>query len=240
VSIIVNQSTLKELGLTTENALSSKVSFQGNKTVITAVVEDFHFSSLHEKIGPLVMFTSDDSYNNAFIRLNPGDIKTSVDQLKSVCNTLLSHRPFEYEFLDQQYQKMYDKEQRMGNVTVVFAALAIFIACLGLFGLVAFAASQRTKEIGIRKVLGATSTGIVTLITQNYMKLVLISIVIGIPAAWWIMENMWLGSFAYHVSVGAAPLILASVACIVIAFVTASYQAVKAALLNPAKTLRSE
>jgi putative ABC transport system permease protein len=240
VSLIVNLSALKELGLTLENALSSKVSFQGNKTVIAAVVEDFHFSSLHEKIGPLVLFTENGNMSNAFVRLNAGDVKASIEKVKSVCTTLLSHRPFEYEFLDQQYQKMYDKELRMGKVTIVFAALAISIACLGLFGLVAFASSQRTKEIGIRKVLGASSSGIVALITQNYMKLVLIAIGIGIPSAWWIMENMWLSSFAYHVSVGASSLILASLACVVIAFLTASYQAIKAALLNPAKTLRSE
>ena len=109
----------------------------------------------------------------------------------------------------------------MGKVTTVFAGIAIAIACLGLFGLVAFAAAQRTKEIGIRKVLGATSLKIVGLITQNYMKLVLVAIVVGIPAAWWIMENFWLGSFAYRVSVGVGPLVFSAIACIAIAFATA-------------------
>ena len=242
VSIIVNQSTIKEIGLSLENAVGTRINFQGNKAVIAAVVEDFHFSSLHEKISPLVLFTAQEDWqmSKAFVRLNAGDVQSSIDQLKTIGASLLSHRPFEYEFLDQQYQKMYDKEQRMGKVTIVFAALAIAIACLGLFGLVAFAASQKTKEIGIRKVLGATSVSIVSLITQDYMKLVLIAIFIGIPSAWWIMENLWLGSFAYHVSVGITPLLVASLACIVIAFATSSYQAVKAALLDPSKTLRSE
>lgn len=241
-SLIVNQSTVKELGLSLENAVGAKTDFQGRQAVITGVVEDFHFSSLHEKIGPLLMFTATEDWElpNTFVRLNSEDVTSALKQLKSVGSTVLSHRPFEYEFLDQKYQMMYDKEQRMGRVTTVFAILAIAIACLGLFGLVAFAAAQRTKEIGIRKVLGASSIGIVGLITQNYMKLVLIAILIGIPAAWWLMENLWLGSFAYRVSVGAGPLIIASIACIAIAFATASFQAVKAALVNPSKTLRSE
>ncbi|HTH56568.1 MAG TPA: ABC transporter permease [Cyclobacteriaceae bacterium] len=241
-ALIVNQSTVKELGLTVENAVGTTVDFQGNEAVITAVVEDFHFSSLHEKIGPLLMFiaTEDWELPNTFVRLNSKDVASSLNQLKSIGSSILSHRPFEYEFLDQKYQKLYDKEQRMGKVTTVFAGLAIAIACLGLFGLVAFAASQRTKEIGIRKVLGATSFKIVALITKNYMKLVVTAIAFGIPAAWWIMENFWLGGFAYRVSVGAGPLVMSSIACIAIAFATASFQAIKAALVNPSKTLRNE
>jgi len=241
-SLIVNQSTVKELGLSMENAVGAKMDFQGHEAVITAVVEDFHFSSLHEKIGPLLMFVATEDWElpNTFVRLNSDNVASSLDKLKSVGSAILSHRPFEYEFLDQKYQKLYDKEQRMGKVTTVFAAIAIAIACLGLFGLVAFAAAQRTKEIGIRKVLGATSLKIVGLITQNYMKLVLIAIVVGIPSAWWIMENLWLGSFAYKVSVGVGPLALSAIVCIAIAFATASFQAVKAALVNPSNTLRSE
>jgi putative ABC transport system permease protein len=242
LSLIVNQAALKEIGLSIENAPGAKIDFNGSKAVIVGIVEDFHFSSLHEKISPLALYTVQEDWQlgNVFVRLNSGDIKSSIDRLKSVSSSILSHRPFEYEFLDQKYQKMYDKEQRMSKVTIVFAVFAIAIACLGLFGLVAFAAAQRTKEIGIRKVLGATSIGIVGLITQNYIKLVLTAIIIGIPAAWWIMENLWLGSFAYRVNVGIGPLVLAALACIAIAFATASYQAVKAALVNPSKTLRSE
>lgn len=241
-SLILNQSAAKELGLSAENAVGAKMDFQGHEAVITAIVEDFHFSSLHERIGPMLMFiaTEDWELPNTFVRLNQGDVASSLQQLKSIGSSILSHRPFEYEFLDQKYQKLYDKEQRMGRVTTVFATLAIAIACLGLFGLVAFAAAQRTKEIGIRKVLGATSLKIVGLITQNYMKLVVTAIIIGIPAAWWIMDNLWLGSFAYRVSVGAGPLVMSAVACVAIAFATASFQAVKAALVNPSKTLRSE
>ncbi len=240
-SIILNQAALNELGLTPENALGARVKF-GQKGVIVGVVEDFHFSSMHEKIKPLALFVARGNWDLSyfFVRLKAGDVNTSLSELKSICAILLPHRPFEYEFLDQRYQKLYDKEQRMGYVTTVFASLAIVIACLGLLGLVAYAAAQKTKEIGIRKVLGATSQSIVGLITKSYIKLVLIAILIGLPVAYWIMNALWLNSFAYHATIGIAPLFLAALSCLVIAFATASFQAVKAAWLDPAKTLRSE
>jgi len=178
--------------------------------------------------------------NYTFVRVKPGNFKASIEELKSICASLLPHRPFEYEFLDQQYKKLYDKEQRMSSVTTVFAGLAIVIACLGLLGLVAYAAAQKTKEIGIRKVLGATSLGIVGLITKSYMRLVLIAILIGLPTAYWLMNGYWLSSFAYHSTIGVMPLIVAGASCIFIAFATASFQAVKAAWVDPAKTLRNE
>ncbi|HLZ17580.1 MAG TPA: ABC transporter permease [Cyclobacteriaceae bacterium] len=241
-SFIVNQSAVKELGLTPEKAIGVSVNLSGRKGGIIAVVEDFHFSSLHEKIGPLVLFSASDNWDlsYSFVRLKPGDFNSTLAELKSICAALLPHRPFEYEFLDQQYQKLYDNEQRMGSVTTLFAGLAIAIACLGLLGLVAYAAAQKTKEIGIRKVLGATSPGIVGLITASYMKLVIIAIFIGLPAAYWVMNTWWLESFAYHATIGIAPLVLAALSCIAIAFATASFQAVKAAWVDPATTLRSE
>ena len=127
----------------------------------------------------------------------------------------------------------------MGTIFTVFATLAILIACLGLLGLVSFSAAQKTKEIGIRKVLGATATSIVFLISRDYTKLVLIAIVIGIPAAYWMMTQ-WLSDFAYKTDIGIWPVIVAALLCVIISFATASYQAIKAALLNPASTLRSE
>jgi putative ABC transport system permease protein len=153
-----------------------------------------------------------------------------------VYTKLVQHRPFEYRFLDDQYEALYTNEQRMMAIFIVFATLA---ACLGLLGLVSFTASQKTKEIGIRKVLGATPANIVVLITSDFSKLVLISIVLGVPVAYWMM-NEWLSGFAFKTSVGYTPVIIASTICIAIALATAGYQAVKAALIDPARTLRNE
>jgi putative ABC transport system permease protein len=241
-SFMINEAAMKALGLNINNAIGSRVIMDSRKGEITGVIEDFHFSSLHEKIEPVVLFTAiaDWDINYMFVRIKPGDLTSTLDQLKTISSNLLPHRPFEYEFLDQTYQKMYDKEQRMGKVTTVFSVIAIVIACLGLLGLVAFAAAQKTKEIGIRKVLGATSSSIVQLITKDYMKLVFISLLIGIPAAYWLLNDVWLGSFAYHTTIGAMPLVLSSIGCLFIAFATASYQAIKAAWTDPTKTLRSE
>jgi putative ABC transport system permease protein len=134
---------------------------------------------------------------------------------------------------------MYAAEQRMGSIFVTFAILAIVIACLGLLGLVAYAAVQKTKEIGIRKVLGASASAVVILITRDFLKLVLLGIVIGIPAAAYLM-NMWLGNFAYRTDVGVLPVIIAAAICLIISFITAAFHAVKAAMVNPAETLRSD
>jgi putative ABC transport system permease protein len=186
-----------------------------------------------------VIFPESWQFNKIFVKIVPGDLTASLEKIKDAYLQIAPHRPFEFEFIDEQYTALYDAEQRMGSVFTVFATLAIIIACLGLLGLVSFAAAQRTKEIGIRKALGATASHIVVLITKDFTNLMIIAIVIGLPAAYWIMEQ-WLNDFAYKISIGAQPLVLASLICILIAFGTASYQAIKAALINPAETLRNE
>ena len=238
-SFVVNESALAALGLPIEKAIGKKARVSGRQGEIVGVVRDFHFTSLHKPIGPLVMFNQHDQYNFIFVKLNGNDIQASLENLKGVYAKLVPHRPFEYEFVDRQFESLYAGEQRMGTIFTVFATLAIFIACLGLLGLVSFSASQKTKEIGIRKVLGATATSIVFLISRDYTKLVLIAIAIGIPAAYWMMTQ-WLSDFAYKTEIGIWPVMIAAVLCVVISFATASYQAIKAALLNPANTLRSE
>jgi putative ABC transport system permease protein len=159
--------------------------------------------------------------------------------LETICKTLTPHRPFEYTFLDLQYNTLYSNEQRMSTIITAFAFLTIAIACLGLLGLVSFSAAQKTKEIGIRKVLGATAASIVFLITKEFTKLVFIAIAVGLPIAWWMMDQ-WLNDFAYRTDIGLWPIVIAASIAIIIAFATASYHAVKAALLNPANTLRNE
>ena len=238
-AFILNESALKQLTIDIENAIGVPVHMNGRNGVIVGVLKDFHFAPLHKKIGPLVLFNQDDDYNNIFIKLKGGDIVQSVSAIKNIYSQLVSHRPFEYDFIDEQYNAMYDNEQRMGKISTIFSALAIIIACLGLLGLVSFSAAQKTKEIGIRKVLGATALSIVFLITKDFTRLVIIALAVGFPIAYWIMEK-WLNDFAYKTDIGAGPIVVSALLCLIIAFGTASYQAVKAALINPADTLRNE
>ncbi len=164
----------------------------------------------------------------------------AIAGVSKVCGTLITHRPFDYEFLDQQYASLYQSETRMQSIAVVFATLSVAIACLGLFGLVAFSAGQKRKEMGIRKVLGATATGIVFLIARDFARLVVVATVAGLPVAYWIMSTYWLNGFVYKTEIGAAPFFVASALSVVIALVTTAYQAVKASRVNPADILRSE
>lgn len=238
-AFILNQSALKALYIDEADAIGKRLSMGFRKGEIVGVVKDFHFASLHRNIEPLVIFPEEWQMSKMFIRLPEGDIPTQLKRLEDIYASLITHRPFEYQFLDQQYEALYTHEQQLGTVFIVFASLAIIIACLGLLGLVAFSASQKTKEIGIRKVLGATAPGIVLLITKDFSKLVFIAIVIGLPLAVWGMDQ-WLSGFAYRTSIGIIPIALSAVICIIIALASAGYQAVKAALIDPAKTLRSE
>jgi putative ABC transport system permease protein len=238
-SFIINESAMRELSIDLDKAIGLRVSMNGRKGEIVGVLKDFHFAPLHKKIGPLVLFDQDTDYHNILIKLKSGDITESVASIKRIYNQLVPHRPFEYQFIDQRYSSLYDNEQRMAKINTVFALLAIVIACLGLLGLVSFSAAQKTKEIGIRKVLGASASSIVFLITRDFTRLVIIAIVIGFPIAYWMMDK-WLSDFAYKTEIGLSPALLSSLLCVIIAFGTASYQAVKAALINPADTLRNE
>jgi putative ABC transport system permease protein len=237
-SFIVNEAALRALFMKEKEAIGTKIEMGSRKGEIIGVVKDFHFASLHTDINPLVIFP-EDQYGKIFIRLPEGDVDETLKKVSSIYSSIVTHRPFEYQFLDQQYAALYTNEQRMGAVFVIFATLAIIIACLGLLGLVAFSASQKTKEIGIRKVLGATPSNIIFLITSDFVKLVIFAMLIGIPIAYWAMTQ-WLNDFAYRTDPGLIPMILASVICTTIAFGTATYQALKAAMIDPARTLRSE
>jgi putative ABC transport system permease protein len=237
-SFILNEAALAALYIDPEEAVGKPVTMGGRKGEIIGVVKDFHFSSLHTDISPLVIF-SEDQFNKIMIRIPSGDVSSHIEKIKDVYSTLAPSRPFEYEFADEQYTALYDNEQRMGSIFIVFATLAIIIACLGLLGLVAFSAAQKAKEIGIRKVLGATAPNIVLLITRDFTVLIFLAIAIGLPVAYWTMTQ-WLKGFAYKTDIGIEPLVISSAICIVIALGASGYQAVKAALIDPAKTLRSE
>lgn len=239
-SFLPNETALKELGIEVDQAVGMQLKMNGRKGPIIGVVRDFHFASLHEKIKPLMFFAEYNSYNWYFVRFEPGSVQQGINDLREVCTTLTPHRPFDYKFLDEKFGALYTTEQKMGTVCSAFATLAIIIACLGLLGLVAFAASQKTKEIGIRKVMGASAPGIVVLITKDFAALVIAAIVLGIPLSWYLMEEYWLVNFEYRTVIGVWPFVVAAGGCLLVAFGTAAYQAIKASMINPAQTLRNE
>jgi putative ABC transport system permease protein len=211
----------------------------GMKGEVIGIVKDFHFASLQKKITPLVLFNDPNNYNYFFLSLKQGNPASALADIKSTMQNLAPHRPFEYVFLDDQYQRLYNNEQRMGGIVTTFALMTIAIACLGLLALVAFAAAQKTKEIGIRKVMGATPINIVILIMKEFTNLVAVGILIGLPVAYWSLTQ-WLNEFAYRTDIGVMPIVLSSALCLAIAFGAASFQAIQASLLDPARTLRSE
>ncbi len=238
-TFILNESAVRALMLDPAEAVGRHAEVGGRKGEIIGILKDFHFASLHKSIGPLVLFPEEAQFAKVFVRLPNGNVAEHLAGVRDVYAALVDHRPFDYEFVDQEFQTLYANEERLGGVFVVFATLAIIIACLGLLGLVAFSASQKTKEIGIRKVMGATASSIVLLITRDFARLVIVAIFIGAPVAWWLMSG-WLESFAYRTEVGLYPLVAASCACLTIALASAGYQAIKAAFVNPAQTLRNE
>ena len=205
---------------------------------VIGVMRDFNFNSLHDQVSPLALSLRQESASIA-LRVNMGNIGTLLTQLKDEWKKMVPSQPFSYAFLDQEFNSQYLAEQRVGSISISFSVLAILVACLGLFGLVTFAAEQRVKEIGIRKVLGANIPDIVGLLSMDLLKLVVLAILIASPVAYWIMDR-WLRDFAYRTGINWAVFVLAGSAGLFIAFSTIGYHAIKAARANPVKALRSE
>lgn len=209
----------------------------GSWTVI-GVVENFHFESLKENISPLAFFLRPNNGSVAF-RFEAKNTQTVIETIEKTWKALAPGQPFQYSFLDEDFANLYSTEQRLGKTFAVFAGLAIIIACLGLFGLTAFTAEQRTKEIGIRKVLGASVSSIIFLLSKEYGKLIIIAFVLAAPLAWYAV-NWWLKSYTYKVEIGVWVYVMAGVAAFLIGWITMSFQSVKAASSDPVKSLRSE
>ncbi len=237
-AFLVNQSAVKALGWQT--ALGKKLR-RGNgiEGPIIGVVSDFHIGSLKQEIKPLVLPYLYRLPMCLAIRLHPGNVTEAIAAVEGIWKKSAPNQPFSYTFLDQDYASLYNREQQMSQVFQIFSGLAILIACLGLFGLVAFTTQQRTKEIGIRKILGASVSGIVCLLSKDFLKLVLIANLIAWPIAYYAM-NQWLQSFAYRINLGISTFILSGLIALLIALLTVSYQAVKAARANPVEALRYE
>lgn len=239
-ALIINEAAVQALGLKDPiNTFMYRPWDNGPKQFhIIGVVKDFNFSSMHQKIGPAAM-TLSDNWGAITVRFNAQNTQALLNDIQSRWKAAAPSQPFTYSFMDADFNNLYTADQQTGKLFISFAVFAIFIACLGLFGLVTYAAEQRTKEIGVRKVLGANTGGIVALLSKDFAKLVLIAAIIAFPVAWWAMSS-WLQSFAYRISLSWWMFVAAGVAAITIALLTVSYRAIKAALANPVKSLRSE
>lgn len=205
---------------------------------IIGVIKNFNFSSLRDVVSPLA-FVLGKNNANISVRISSNDIPAVMAQIKNKWQTMAPAKPFAYSFMDEDFNNMYATEQRTGQICITFAVLAILIACLGLFGLVTYAAEQRVREIGVRKVLGASVSNIAGMLSKDFLALIFISAVIALPLAWWSM-NHWLQSFAYRITISVWIFVIAGVLASIIALTTISFQAIKAAVANPVKSLRTE
>jgi putative ABC transport system permease protein len=235
-SIILNETGVKEFEL--KSPLGKEVEIEGKRKII-GIVKDFHFRSLHEKIEPLYFIINPEKCSKIIIRNQPENTLNTISYLKEKWGQFAISEPFEYYFIDEKYDNLYKSEQRLGEIIGYFGFFALFVTCLGLFGLISFMAERRTKEIAVRKALGASVTNVVKLLIKEFIILVVIASIIAWPAAYYAM-NKWLQNFAYHVNMGFGTFLLAGLVALIIAIATVSFQAVKAAMANPVKFLRYE
>ena len=240
--VIINETAASMLGFK-KDALDRTITNTNNEGGkgtyrVIGVVKDFHFRSLHEKITPLVMLLSKDS-GNFLVKTKTKEIKGLLADMEGKYKVYKSDHPFSYSFLDERFNNTYQAEQKTGSILGIFAGLTIFVACLGLFGLATFTAQQRTKEIGVRKVLGASIGSIVALLSGEFIKLVLVALVLASPVAWYIM-TAWLQDFEYKISIDWWIFAISGLLAIAIALITVSYQSIKTAMINPVKSIRME
>jgi putative ABC transport system permease protein len=239
---LINEAAVTALGLkTNEDAIGKDFGYGGQTGKIIGVFNNFHFESLHEKIVPLVLLfpKNPNNFGRISIKVAGANTTAALAHIEKTWKNFLPETPYQYTFLDENFERLYKAEERQKTLFTTFAFIAIFIACLGLFGLSAFAISQRIKEIGIRKVLGASVSTIVALLSKDFLKLVGFSAIIAFPVAWFAM-NKWLQDFAYRIDMPWWIFIVAGIIAAVIALLTISFQAIKAAIANPVKSLRTE
>jgi hypothetical protein len=235
---LVNEAAAKKMGY--QNAVGRPLSWDDRKGQIVGVLKDFHFNSLHEAIGPLVIRLADNQkWGTILVRIETGKTAQVIAGLEKIGKELNPDFTFSYQFSDQEYAKLYNSEQVVNKLCNYFASIGIFISCLGLLGLVMFTAEQRVKEISIRKVLGAKVSSLFALLSSEFLILVVISLLIASPVTWYAMSK-WLQGFAYHTTMQWWMVCLAGGLIILIALATVSFHAIKAALINPIKSLRSE
>jgi putative ABC transport system permease protein len=236
-AVIVNKTMAEKLGL--KKPLGELITNGWEHFRIIGVMEDFNFESMKQSIAPLCLVLGNNRSTLLAVKMNAADAKNTIASVTAIWKNFSPSQPIRFSFLDESFANMYADVQRMGSIFTSFAVLAIIIACLGLFALSAFMAEQRNKEIGIRKVLGASVSSITSMLSKDFIKLVIIAIVIASPVAWWVMTK-WLQDFAYKIAISWWMIAIAGLIAVAIALITVSFQSVKAALMNPVKSLRSE
>ncbi len=236
---VLNESAASQLGWSAQDAIGKRMFLDDTRPgIVKAVVKDFHFRSMREPIKPFVLFPEPGG-REIMVKINGAHLTQTIAFIESKWKELVPHRPFEYHFMDEDYNELYNAEIRLGKVMDLFAAIAIVLACLGLLGLSAYSAQQRIKEIGVRKVLGASVSSIVIALSKDFIRLTAIAILIAFPVAWW-ATTKWLEDFSYRANISWSIYLFAAVITIVLAVLTVSLQTVKAAMSNPVKSLRTE
>jgi len=237
---VLNESAARQLGWTPEQAVGKRMFLDNSRPgIVKGVIRDFHFESLHNAIRPLVLFPEVRGYGSLLVKLSGRHLQQSVSFIEAKWKEMAPFMPFTYHFLDDDYNKLYSAEMRLGNVMNIFSGVAIILACLGLFGLSSYSAKQRVKEIGIRKVLGASLTNLVFILSGDFMKLAGLAILIASPLAWWAMSR-WLQDFRYRTDMNWTVYLIAAALTLLVTLLTVSIQAISTALANPVKNLRSE
>ena len=236
-AVIVNKTMAEQLGL--KNPLGQRIQNGWQHFTVIGMIEDFNFESMKQNVTPLCMILGDNKASVISVKMNAADVKDAIASVASTWKKFVRNQPFRYTFMDESFANMYADVQRIGSIFTSFALFAIIIACLGLFALSAFMAEQRTKEIGIRKVLGASINSITGMLSKDFLKLIVIAIVVASPIAWWAMQK-WLQDFAYRTPISWKFFAAAGIAALIIALITVSFQAIKAAIANPVKSLRTE
>jgi putative ABC transport system permease protein len=239
-ALIMNEAAARQYGYTNaKDVVGKKFRQWGREGLVIGVVKDFNYTSLHRNIEPLTLPFEPYASRYLSVKIKSEDIAQTIESIKKAWTNVVPHRPFLYSFLDDDFNRQYKSEFMFRKLFTTFSCLAIFIACLGLLGLATYTAAQRTKEIGIRKVLGADLGNIVQLLSKDFIKLVAIAIIIATPISWYVMEK-WLEGFAYKMEIDLWIFVLAGCIALLIAVLTISYQSIKSALMNPVSSLRSE
>jgi putative ABC transport system permease protein len=237
-NFVINETFMHLTGMNINNAVGKNISYGGTKGSVIGVIKDFNVKPLQYSIDPLVLQLN--KYGGyVMVRARPGNTEATINALSKISSDLNPAYLFTYDFLDKDLDNLYKGEQQMGSIFNLFAILAIFISCLGLYGLSAFMAEQRTKEIGVRKTLGASIFNIVSLLSAKFTRLIVVAIIIAVPASWWAI-NSWLQGFAYHINISWVIFLIACITALLIALLTVSYESIKAAVANPIKSLRTE